>query len=238
MYLDTLPIEILHAIFNYVTVFDIQELYKVNRHIYFTIKDKQFGVKYLANQAHDLSALVKITTELTGLDRIAIGHKNSNCIIVVFSSPSKNNKELYEIKVCLTGKVHVYNTDSELECSSLAVPRTNHNYVSCPFCSFHGIQKYDKVVDKGFRIFFQTWRDEFHIKTKSGIEIVLVIKHEDIPPGWDIPQPLPEYEIFRYGVFVTLDMSCFLENLWQLREKSRNSSPTRTKIVQVYNPWG
>jgi hypothetical protein len=222
------PVEILHQIFIYLSVFDLEVLSKSNRYLYNVIKDRQFGKKYLQKQASELSAIIRLKTELSGLDRIAIAHTGPNTILVVVCSPLNQGYELFEVCITLTGRVYIHESKSRFECNYIENQQSSKG---CSFCSFYGVKKYEEFVDKGYRIFFRTWKDDFDIRTESGIQLTIIIMHEEVPVGWDVPKPLPEFEIHRYGLFMPFFYTVFLENLWDVRLKNVNSSPIRTKTI-------
>jgi hypothetical protein len=221
MKIESLPVEILYQIFNYLPVFNLETISYANKYLHNLIKNVSFGKRYLALQANELSFAVKIKMESTGLDRIAIGHTGPNRVIIV-SLP-----DITQIKVTLTGRIYIHQFKTDLTCSF-------SKHENCEFCTKFGILKYEPLIDKQYRIFFQTWKDDVFIRLSSGIQLHLCLEHEDLGIGWDVPKPIPEFQVYRYGLFVPFYYTCFLENLWGLRRGK--GSPVRA--VEVYNPWG
>jgi hypothetical protein len=72
----------------------------------------------------------------------------------------------------------------------------------------------------------------------SGVLLTISVQHEETPAGWDMPKPLPEYEVHRYGLFIPVFYTFFMENIWNFKGKDTRCSPTRPKVIEVYNPWG
>lgn len=209
MELAQFPIEILFQIFHLLSMYDIQKISRVNKRFRNTISEKIFAVDYLRREAKSMLANITILESIFSLDKIAIG-KSADSTVVVIQSPDVT--KVYKLKLSLSGRLSTEYYQCLEQCQLLN--ETNH--ADCALCLKFGIVEYNEIIDKMYRVFFQTWQDSFNVKNSVGATFVINIRHDAFANrnDWVETKKEPFLEISRYGLKVLDEDITFVETMW------------------------
>lgn len=229
--LQKLPVELIQKCVLYVTIFDLDMLVYANKYLFSAIRTKEFGNLYLRMMSKNMHVIVTLKAEISGLDQMVLAHGKYNTLFCIHTTPAGINT-IYEIKVSAAGRVKISESTTILRCSLLR----NKAHADCQFCKEYGITKYETRVDKGYKVFYQDWKDELKVTTKSGTQITVFIEHQKLDIGWDVVKPRPKWYLECYGLRTPKRLIGLVEGLWSNTPRSLDFN--RLQISNnIYNPW-
>ncbi|KAJ3311320.1 hypothetical protein HDV04_004128 [Boothiomyces sp. JEL0838] len=193
-------------------------------------------MKYLQSQSSLLEYQIKIFYPLSGLDRIFIAtcsDKQSAFLIQNYSEIT-----IFKFKTTAYGEISITATEENFEgkCNLIAGNSSAHNYQTCGFCTNHKLVEFHGMVDKGYKVFYQTWKDLFRFRNSQSSMMSVSLQHYQIQPSWDASGIIdPQVDVTRYGLRWTRDDVNIFKALWESR-KHPDQDPTIQK-PKIYNPW-
>jgi hypothetical protein len=239
MKLNALPPEILEKIFGELSLFDLERVSITSKQFRFIVKKPSFGLAILRKEAPQLKVELSIMDYISGLDTFAIASVGNGTNIVVLYSGLESR--VYFVHTSLTGRTETWHEKSNEPCYCLISGSTlNHNFSSCAFCAKYNISEFQCFVDKRYRVFFQTWEDQFWVLNSWGSQVGVFIRHWENRNGWEQPKPITRVQSFRYGLLILPQDIAALESLWKIptfstpKVSSENDNPDSE---QLWNPW-
>ncbi|KAJ3322137.1 hypothetical protein HDV06_003588 [Boothiomyces sp. JEL0866] len=169
---------------------------------------------------------------LSGLDRIFMANcRNDKSAFII-----QNYSEIstFVFSPTLYGELSFTATEETFDrsCTLITSNESSHDCFACPFCVQHGIVEFHGMVDKGYKVFYQTWKDLFQFKNSDGSTMFINLEHRQIQPSWDASNIIEPYvDITRYGLRWTKDDVATLKALWEHAEVPQHQE------VKIYNPW-
>ncbi|KAJ3275738.1 hypothetical protein HDV01_007205 [Terramyces sp. JEL0728] len=191
-------------------------------------------MKYLSSQSFQLEYNIKIHYPLSGLDKIYIAHcKGDKSAFII--------QNLWDITIYVFhttpyGELSFTATEETFDssCDLIANSSADHDCSTCSYCINHEFIDFEGMVDKGYKVFYQTWKDLFKFRNRLGSALSISLQHRQIQPSWDASNIIdPEVDITRYGLRWTVDDANIFKALWETAAAEENAQ----ELVRAYNPW-
>ena len=232
-----LPTEILSLIFNYVTTFDVENLVMSCKYLLWWFRHGNNGLRYLRSQQSFLSAEIIVDEQISQLHTIAISFFKDSGVQIMLNN--REETKVVKAEVTLTGRPIIEETTTELRCNLLDNNPNRHDVLLCQFCQRFHVTRFEEMIDKQYRVFFQNWQDMFKITNAVGITFIILIRHQPGTVGWDPVPVVPVVETSRYGIRLNSYHYSVMENLSRIRNESdiQNIQITDTPSLTIYNPW-
>ena len=232
-----LPTEILSLIFNYVTTFDVENLVMSCKFLLWWFRYGNNGLRYLRSQQSFLSAEIIVDEQISQLHTIAISFFKESGVQIMLNN--REETKVVKVEVTLTGRPILDETTTELRCNLLDKNPNRHDLLLCRFCQRFHVTRFEEMIDKQYRVFFQNWQDTFKVTNAVGVTFNILIRHQPVTVGWDLVPVVPVVETSRYGIRLNSYHYSFMENLTQIRNESdiQNIQIADKPRLTIYNPW-
>ncbi len=225
MALEGLPVEVIGQILEYLPLYSMYAIRSVCQSLRNASSDKVFLDRYLALQEHYLEFHLTVHTAVTSLTRFEIGLTDSGDF--VFHNAKFSSSEVFLFKYDTVGRAScsfsqlkrlplctlVQGTSSTgngygeqlILASATEIPRDHRE--SCLLCSKLRLARLGYSIDKGYRVFFQSWKDslDFVLPTGACLKLQIIHAEENASNWYPSPAPTTDISVFRYGLLQSSD---------------------------------
>lgn len=200
--LSTLPTDLYSIILHHLHPADLYQLSTIS---FFraVLNSPAFARTYREKIRSGFGCRVKVGAEISGLDKIAI-YAHENVISLYLKEPIKTYMFTFDLS---------------------ANGRLNHSIGSTSPNIGFGVPVVE--VDKGFRVFYQSWKDTWVVKAGEVI-FQITLGHEELGLGWNRSEPSIIKEVTYGGLALEEWMVLFLEGFGCFGAETRN---------EIFNPW-
>ncbi|KAJ3009453.1 hypothetical protein HKX48_007926 [Thoreauomyces humboldtii] len=269
--LSHLPSELYPQIAQYLTLFDILPLTLTHRRIRSALRDHLFGERFLYADAINLRVEVVLPMPVSGLDGFEFGTSLSRTKVTTDSGERGEREErvyfvhhrnpdcssLHFVGVTLSGRVRMWDQGIEgppVTCTKTPVMGLSNDGISedvfvpddehrrtCPLCSVANAEKICFWNDKQFRVFYQSWSDQYEFAPSPGRPTVrfTIVHQDDAYAGWTAQAQRGRKEwydqfekrhmVFRYGLKQDPGRGAGLERFFKMDGDGKGSREEQEK---------